>query len=65
MTVVEKITELRKAKGMTCQELAKKSGVSAATISHWNKGRTKPNPVLLKKIADALGCDYEILYKLL
>lgn len=65
MTVGEKITELRKAKGMTCQELAKKSGVSCATLSNWRKGKTKPNLVALKKVADALGCPYEILYNLL
>lgn len=63
--VVERINELRKERNLTCQELARLAGITPATLINWNKGRTKPNPVLLKKVADALGCDYNELFKLL
>lgn len=57
MTIGEKINELRKQKNMTLSELSEKSGVSAATLTHWKQGRTKPQLVALSKVADALGCD--------
>ena len=65
MTIGEKINELRKAKNMQFVELAKKSGVSAVTLSNWNKGKRKPQPIALKKVADALEVDFEELTKFL
>ena len=61
MNVVEKIDELRKAKNMTFREISQKSGVSAVTLSNWNSGRSKPQIVKLKKIADVLGYDFDEL----
>ena len=61
MTIGEKINELRKKKNMTFSELAKKSGVSIVTLSNWNKGKTNPQLVAVKKVADALECDFEEL----
>lgn len=57
MTIGEKINELRKQKNMTLSELAEKSGVSAATLTHWKNGTTKPQMVALSKVVDVLGCD--------
>ena len=65
MTIKERIDELRKAKNLTFQELSQKSGVSAQTLSNWNTGKTQPQLIALKKIADALECDYEDLAKYL
>lgn len=63
MTIGEKINELRKEKNMTMLELSKKSGISAATLSHWKKGDTKPQLVALSKVAAALDCDLSELRK--
>ena len=65
MTIGEKINELRKERNMTFSELAQKSGVSAVTLVNWNKGKTKPQPVALKRVADVLECNFEELIKLL
>ena len=64
-TLGEKLNELRKEKGFTLTELSQKSGVSEATLINWLKGKTKPNRVKLKKIADALEHDYYELFNLL
>ena len=61
MTIGEKINELRKEKNMTLSELAQKSGVSAATLTNWKLGKTKPQLVALSKVATALECDLSSL----
>ena len=65
MTIGEKINELRKKNNMTFSQLAKKSGVSIVTLSNWNKGKTNPQLVAVKKVADALNCDFEELKRFL
>lgn len=56
-----KIKECREKIGMTQEELAKRSGVSRATISGLESGRIKVTSTgTLVKIADAMGrevCD--------
>ena len=61
MTIGEKINELRKEKNMTLLELSKKSGISSATLTNWKLGKTQPQPVALKKVADALDVDLQEL----
>ena len=61
MTIGEKINELRKEKNMTLLELSKKSGISSATLTNWKLGKTQPQPVDLKKVADALDVDLQEL----
>ena len=65
MTIGEKINNLRKEKNMTFSDLAKKSGVSIVTLSNWNTGKTSPQLVALKRVADALNYDFEELVKFL
>ena len=51
----EKIAILRKKKGMTQEELAKKMGVSSQAVSKWENGNAIPEVallVLLKKIPE-------------
>ena len=51
-----KIAEARKKKSISQEELAKKSGISRATISGLESGRiTITTTDTLKKIVDALG----------
>jgi len=67
MTFGEKINELRKEKNLTLKELANLSGISQATLTNWTRNRTKskPQPIAVKKVADALGYDYQELLKML
>lgn len=52
-----KITEMRKKKGMTQDELARKSGVSRAIVSGLESGRiTITTTQTLFKLAKALEC---------
>ena len=53
-TVAERLTRLRKARGMTQEELAKKAGVTRHLISHIETGRVE-RPKDMDKIARALG----------
>lgn len=52
MSIGLKITELRKKKNLTQDELAKKIGISRAALSHYEKDRREPDYDTLKKMAD-------------
>jgi transcriptional regulator with XRE-family HTH domain len=49
-----RIRELRKAKGLTLQQLADVFGISRASVSEWESGRSKPDGGRLLKLADVL-----------
>ena len=49
------ISELRKSKNMTQQQLAEKIGVSFKTVSKWETGRGMPELSTLKPLSDELG----------
>lgn len=52
-----KLAEMRKARGLTQDELAKKAGVSRRTIARIEVNpEYNANVKLLKRLADALGC---------
>ncbi len=51
----------RHAKGLTQQELAKRSGIEQSHISHVERGSRGLSPELLRKAADALGVTMEYL----
>lgn len=56
------LREIRKAKGMTQQELADIVGVDFSAVSHWEKGDAIPRGELMPTIADALGCTIDELF---
>lgn len=58
----EKIVEIRKEKGISQKELAKRLGVSPVMVAHWEKGRRNPKLDTLAKIADALEVNLSRLY---
>ena len=61
--MVYKITEWRKAKGLTQDELSKKSGVSRAIISGLESGRiTVTTTDTLLRIARALECSVNDIF---
>lgn len=49
------IRERRKETGYTLNDLGKKIGVTGATISNWEKGKSKPSQNELKKLTKYLG----------
>jgi putative transcriptional regulator len=53
--VKTRITELRKAQGLTQQELADKTDVTRQTIIALEQGRYNPSLLLAHKIAKALS----------
>ena len=52
----ERIKTIMMKKLYTEKDLANKLKISQSTISRYLKGQTMPNPITLKKIADALNC---------
>lgn len=52
MDILDRITELRKAKGISIYELAKKSGISKNTIYRWYSKNYLPSLDTLKVICE-------------
>ena len=49
------ISEIRKEKGITQQELANKLGVTDKAVSKWERGRSMMDISLLKPLSECLG----------
>ena len=60
-TMGERIKELRKAAGMTQEELGAKIGVTAQAVSKWECGSV-PDTELIPKIADCFGIATDALF---
>lgn len=58
---LEQFQQMRVNQGLSCQDLAKSSGVSASTICRLERGFSA-NPSTAKKLADALGCPVTDLF---
>lgn len=58
MKVGKAITEARKSKGITQEELASKIGVSAQAVSKWENGHNLPDIENLMKIAELINVPY-------
>lgn len=56
------IKELRKAAGLTQQQLAEAVSVSQATVAEWELGIYMPSANKLRALADALGCTINDLF---
>jgi len=61
MLLHQKITEARKNKGLTQEELADKAGITVRTIQRIESGETVPRNFTLKAIAEALDIPFEAL----
>ena len=57
------ISELRKEKNMTQQELADKLGVTDRAISHWENGRRLPDYSLLPTLCEILSISINELFR--
>ncbi len=63
MFIGEKIKKLRKEKGLTQKELAKRLGVTQQMIASYENGVRYPKMETIKKIADALNVDmFELIF---
>ena len=58
-----RIYELRKAKGLTQEELATRmgGGTNKSMICKWERGISMPSLTNAKRLADALGCSLHFL----
>lgn len=56
-----RLAEVRKSRGLTQAELAEKSGLPPATVSHFETGFRFPTAPTLTKIADALKISIDFL----
>lgn len=61
MTLGEKISSLRKNKGLSQEMLAEKCGISLRTVQRIENNKSIPRPFTLKVIADALSIHIEQL----
>lgn len=62
MPVTIRVRELRKAKGLTQAELARRANVRPSTLVDMEKGRTtRVDLDVLERLADALGVDPALL----
>ncbi len=57
-----KISHLRKAKGLTQEELAKILGVTNQAVSKWERGECCPDIELLPQIAEVFKCSIDSLF---
>ena len=63
MKLSEKIIELRKANGMTQEELAETIGISVPMICQIERGSKVPTMVLGRQIARVFKCSMEELFE--
>lgn len=63
MTTGEKIRELRKAQGLTQEELAQKIGIKRGTLAQYETGKRSPKRETLERFAKALNVQwYELAH---
>jgi len=55
MPFAQKLTKMRKEKGLTQEEMAKKAGVGIAQMRRYEKGKSSPTLEVIKNIAKTLG----------
>ena len=57
----ERLKNLRLAKGLTLQQVGDVFGISKASISSWESGRSHPDHKKLEKLAELLGTTVQFL----
>ena len=61
ITIAKNISELRKAKGVTQEQLANSLGVSFQAVSKWENGISVPDTLLLPQIAEYFNVSVDYL----
>lgn len=59
----KRLSEVRRAKGFTQQELAEKLDISLVSVGYIETGKRWPRLTTLHRIADALGVPLEQFFK--
>ena len=62
MELKDRLKELRRKCGLTQEEVAENLGISAQTVSKWERGLLSPNIALLPKIALLFKCSIDSLF---
>lgn len=57
-----KFTQCREAKGYSQIELANLMSVTQQSISSWEVGRTTPKPYQMRKLAELLETEMDVLF---
>lgn len=57
------IKRIRTENGLSIDDVAQASGLTSAEIRNIEKNRTRPRVYFLKKLSDALNCDYYFLFE--
>lgn len=57
----KKLEKVLNERGITMYKLAKETGISTATLSHWKQGKYEPKYDKKRAIADYLGIPVEEL----
>jgi transcriptional regulator with XRE-family HTH domain len=65
LPIGEAIRHVRKTKGLTCSELARRAHISRSTVSMLEHGHKTPRLDLLIRLANALGVEPHKLVKLI
>ena len=60
-TISQKITGLRKAAGLTQEQLGEKLGISGQAVSKWERGEAMPDILILPDLCDMLGTTLDSL----
>ena len=61
MTFAETLHKIRTDKGLSQQKLADLLFVDRSTVASWETGRRVPDAVTMRKIANALNVDVNLL----
>ena len=61
MELSERLSALRKEKGLTLRELAEQVGITAAALSNYEKGQKEPSLGYAKKLAQYYGVSLDYL----
>jgi transcriptional regulator with XRE-family HTH domain len=62
MHLGQKISEIRKRKGLSQEELSENAGINLRTLQRIEKGDTEPRGYTLKSVCQALGIGVEEVY---
>lgn len=62
--IAQNLMNLRKQKGLTQEELGNELGYTFQAVSRWETGKSLPNAVMLKTIADYFGVNVDYLYSM-
>ena len=63
LDVASRIKSFRRERGLTQKQFAEMLGVAHQTVSKWEQKKGYPDVFFLPRLAEALGCSIDDLYK--